>query len=84
LAAQNAVSNVVIPAYQLLQSLITALALFKRHITASDAMELSRVEEEFQIDRWGLVEGGHDLDRVNCRVRVSSASFLLWLLQNKH
>lgn len=68
----------------MLQSLITAMALFKRHISASEAMELSRVEEEFQIGRWGLVEGGHDLDRVNCRVNLSSASFLLWLLQNKH
>lgn len=47
-------------------------------------MEISRVEEEFQIGRWGLVEGGHDLDRVNCRVNLSSASFLLWLLQNQH
>lgn len=47
-------------------------------------MDLSRVEEEFQIGRWGLVEGGHDLDRVNCAVNLSSASFLLWLLQNQH
>lgn len=68
----------------MLQSLITALALFKRHIMAKDAMDLSRVEEEFQIGRWGLVEGGHDLDRVNCAVNLSSASFLLWLLQNQH
>ncbi|TYZ59207.1 hypothetical protein PybrP1_007140 [[Pythium] brassicae (nom. inval.)] len=64
------------------KSLITALALLKRHITAKDAMELSRLEEEFQIGRWGLVEGGHDLDRVNCAVNLSSASMMLWLFQN--
>lgn len=64
------------------QSLITAVALLKRHITAKDAMELSRLEEEFQIGRWGLVEGGHDLDRVNCAVNLSSASTMLWLFQN--
>ncbi|KAF1331985.1 Atp synthase mitochondrial f1 complex assembly factor 2, partial [Globisporangium splendens] len=66
------------------QSLITAVALLKRHITAKDAMDLSRLEEEFQIGRWGLVEGGHDLDRVNCAVNLSSASFMLWLFQNGH
>ncbi|KAJ0411066.1 hypothetical protein ATCC90586_008041 [Pythium insidiosum] len=66
------------------KSLITAWAVFKRHLTAKEAMDISRVEEEFQIGRWGLVEGGHDLDRVNTAVRLSSASFFLWLLQNKH
>lgn len=69
--------------YPPVQSLITALALFKRHITAKDAMELSRLEEEFQIGRWGLVEGGHDLDRVNCAVNLSSASTMLWMFQNE-
>jgi ATP synthase F1 complex assembly factor 2 len=62
--------------------LITALALFKRRITAKEAMDISRVEEEFQIGRWGLVEGGHDLDRVNCTVSLSSASFFLWMSQD--
>ncbi|CEG47665.1 atp synthase mitochondrial f1 complex assembly factor 2 [Plasmopara halstedii] len=66
------------------KSLITALAVFKRHITAKEAVDVSRLEEEFQISNWGLVEGGHDLDRVNCAMKVSSASFLLYLLENKH
>ncbi|KAF4135826.1 ATP12 chaperone protein [Phytophthora infestans] len=66
------------------KSLITALAVFKRHITAKEAIDICRLEEEFQINNWGLVEGGHDLDRVNCAVKLSSASFLLYLLENKH
>lgn len=66
------------------KSLITALAVFKRHITAKEAIDICRLEEEFQINNWGLVEGGHDLDRVNCAVKLSSASFLLYLLGNKH
>ncbi|KAG7393664.1 ATP synthase mitochondrial F1 complex assembly factor 2 [Phytophthora pseudosyringae] len=66
------------------KSLITALAVSKRHITAKEAMDVCRLEEEFQINNWGLVEGGHDLDRVNCAVKLSSASFLLSLLENKH
>ncbi|KAG7350786.1 ATP12 ATPase [Nitzschia inconspicua] len=37
------------------------------------AVEASRVEEEFQISNWGLVEGGHDYDRVNCSIQLNSA-----------
>ncbi|CAH0477068.1 unnamed protein product [Peronospora belbahrii] len=66
------------------KSLITALAVYKRHITAKEAIDICRLEEEFQINNWGLVEGGHDLDRVNCAVKLSSASFLLYLLENKY
>jgi ATP synthase F1 complex assembly factor 2 len=37
------------------------------------AFEASRVEEEFQIANWGLVEGGHDYDRLNCSIQLYSA-----------
>ncbi|CAJ1933922.1 unnamed protein product [Cylindrotheca closterium] len=37
------------------------------------AIEASRVEEEFQISSWGLVEGGHDYDRLNCSIQMNSA-----------
>ncbi|KAL3816440.1 hypothetical protein ACHAXA_000090 [Cyclostephanos tholiformis] len=40
---------------------------------ASDA---ARVEEEFNIECWGLVEGGHDYDRLNCSIQMHAASFL--------
>ena len=36
--------------------------------------EASRVEEEFQISCWGLVEGQHDYDRLNSSVQLHSAS----------
>uniref|UniRef100_M4BFT5 ATP synthase mitochondrial F1 complex assembly factor 2 n=1 Tax=Hyaloperonospora arabidopsidis (strain Emoy2) TaxID=559515 RepID=M4BFT5_HYAAE len=65
------------------KSLITALAVFTRHITTKEAIDVCRLEEEFQITNWGVVEGGHDLDRVNCAVKLSSASLLLYLLENK-
>lgn len=32
----------------------------------------SRIEEEFQVEIWGVVEGGHDMDRLNNSVRLSS------------
>jgi ATP synthase F1 complex assembly factor 2 len=37
----------------------------------------SRVEEEFQIENWGLVEGGHDYDRINCSIQLHAAT--VWL-----
>lgn len=40
------------------------------------AARAARVEEEFNIECWGLVEGGHDYDRLNCSVQMHSASFL--------
>jgi ATP synthase F1 complex assembly factor 2 len=42
----------------------------------SKAIQASRVEEEFQIASWGLVEGGHDYDRLNCSIQLHSAHFL--------
>ena len=43
----------------------------------SEAVLASRVEEEFQIDNWGLVEGGHDYDRLNCSIQIHSAVVML-------
>ena len=42
----------------------------------AQASEASRVEEEFQIGVWGLVEGQHDYDRLNCSVQLHSANLL--------
>lgn len=41
------------------------------------AVMASRVEEEFQIDNWGLVEGGHDYDRLNCSIQIHAATTLV-------
>ncbi|KAL3793143.1 hypothetical protein HJC23_005645 [Cyclotella cryptica] len=40
------------------------------------AVLASRVEEEFNIEAWGLVEGGHDYDRLNASIQMHSAAFL--------
>lgn len=64
------------------KSLVIALALEKRHLTVAQAIEAARLEEESQIETWGLVEGGHDLDRANIKASVASASTALWFLDN--
>ncbi len=43
----------------------------------------ARLEEELQIGEWGLVEGGHDIDIADLRVRVAAPSVFLRLLQQQ-
>lgn len=40
------------------------------------AMEAARVEEEFNISNWGLVEGQHDYDRLNASIQLHAATLL--------
>ena len=54
------------------KSLVIALALVGRFINFEQAKVASRIEEEFQIEIWGVVEGGHDMDRLNNSVTCSS------------
>ena len=35
-------------------------------------LELARLEEEFQIKEWGMVEGGHDISRAEVRVATAA------------
>jgi hypothetical protein len=48
------------------------------------AFEAARVEEGFNIEQWGLVEGGHDLDISSTRLMLSAASTLLWFAKPLH
>jgi ATP synthase F1 complex assembly factor 2 len=62
------------------KSLLLSLAILLDHYqekqSLQEAVEAARVEEEFQISCWGMVEGGHDYDRLNCAVQIQSAVFL--------
>jgi ATP synthase F1 complex assembly factor 2 len=53
--------------------------LFNRHLDLDQAKKASRIEEEFQVEIWGVVEGGHDMDRLNNSVSLSSIGFLMSL-----
>jgi ATP synthase mitochondrial F1 complex assembly factor 2 len=45
-------------------------------LSVQEALQAARVEEEFQIENWGLVEGGHDYDRLNASIQIHSAVIL--------
>ncbi|KAJ0112658.1 hypothetical protein Patl1_02906 [Pistacia atlantica] len=60
-------------------SLTIAIGIFRGKLLIEEAIELIRLEEDLQVDRWGLVEGGHDVDIADLRVQISSAVVFLGL-----
>ncbi|KAL1291890.1 hypothetical protein HN51_060383 [Arachis hypogaea] len=60
-------------------SLVIAIAVVRDKLQIEEAIELIRLEEDFQVERWGLVEGGHDVDIADLRVQVSSGAVFLGL-----
>jgi len=62
-----------------LKSLILSLALTKRKISVNEAISLSRLEEDFQINQWGSVEWAHELDSKVLTARVSAGMLFFFL-----
>ncbi|KAM0954027.1 putative ATP12, ATP synthase F1-assembly protein [Dioscorea sansibarensis] len=60
-------------------SLTIPLGMFRGRLGIEEAIELIRLEEDLQVDRWGLVEGGHDVDIADLQVQISSAAVFLGL-----
>lgn len=48
----------------------------------AQAVAAMRVDEEFQIRFWGLVEGGHDVDRAHQRTQMHAGATFLNLLDD--
>ena len=65
-----------------LKSLVLSLALINKTITVDESVRLSRLEQEFQIQKWGQVEWAHDLDLNLLRSRVS-AGLMHFILNNE-
>ncbi|KZV57696.1 hypothetical protein F511_03156 [Dorcoceras hygrometricum] len=65
-------------------SLVIAIGIFRGRLNIEQAIELIRLEEDLQVDKWGMVEGGHDVDVADLRVQVSSATVFLGLSRNHH
>ena len=60
---------------------LTLLICLQGHLGIHDAINAARLEESFQMDEWGLVEGGHDIDIADMQVRVAGPTVFLRLLQ---
>lgn len=62
------------------KSLVIAMAVSRGRLNIEEAVQVIRLEEDYQIEEWGLVEGGHDIDMADLRSRVAAASVFLRLL----
>lgn len=45
-----------------------------------EVLKIARIEEDDQIEKWGLVEGGHDIDIADAHVRISAPYIFLKFL----
>ncbi|CAA7393038.1 unnamed protein product [Spirodela intermedia] len=64
-------------------SLVIPLGIVRGRLDIQEAIKLIRLEEDLQVDRWGLVEGGHDVDIADLQVQISSAAVFLGLSQRQ-
>ncbi|XP_046889109.1 ATP synthase mitochondrial F1 complex assembly factor 2 [Hypomesus transpacificus] len=62
-----------------LKSVVLALGLIDRHLTVEQAVLLSRLEEEYQIQHWGSVEWAHDYDTHELRARTAAGALFVYL-----
>ncbi|XP_048348963.1 ATP synthase mitochondrial F1 complex assembly factor 2 [Sphaerodactylus townsendi] len=62
-----------------LKSLILSMGLVDKQLTVEQAVLLSRLEEEYQIRRWGNVEWAHDYDVYDLRARTAAATLFVHL-----
>ncbi|XP_074281704.1 uncharacterized protein LOC141606459 [Silene latifolia] len=60
-------------------SLTISIAIIRGRLKIEEAIELIRLEEDLQVDKWGLVEGGHDIDVADLKAQISSAAVFLGL-----
>lgn len=62
-----------------LKSVVLSLGMIDRHLSVEQAVLLSRLEEEYQIQRWGNVEWAHDYDMYELRARTAAGALFVHL-----
>ncbi|XP_062382610.1 ATP synthase mitochondrial F1 complex assembly factor 2 [Sardina pilchardus] len=62
-----------------LKSVILSFGMVDRYLTVEQAVLLSRLEEEYQIQRWGNVEWAHDYDMYELRARTAAGALFVQL-----
>lgn len=62
------------------KSVLIGLAAMRGRLGIAATVEAARVEEDHQIEEWGLVEGGHDIDIADLHVRVAAPSLFVRML----
>jgi ATP synthase F1 complex assembly factor 2 len=70
-------------AVESIKSFIIATAVIDRELAVERAVELARLELEFQISQWGNVEWHHDVDKMELRSRLAAAAIFVYLNSNE-
>lgn len=63
------------------KSLVVAAALLAGRLGVAGAVSAARLEEDFQLEDWGMVEAGHDLDIADTNTRIGGPAVFVKLLQ---
>ena len=63
------------------KSIVLSLALAEGKFTAEEISRFARLEEDFQSDLYGFVEGGHDWDVATTNIRLASAELVFRSLE---
>lgn len=66
------------------KSVILTLACVDKRISVEKAVELSRLEEEFQLKFWGRVEWAHDLGQHDTQARLAASILFIHFHSNEH
>lgn len=61
-----------------------ALSLIHGHISIEEAVRSARIDEDFQTERFGMVQGAHDLDEAYLYSVFSTAKNIVNLAQLRH
>lgn len=67
-----------------LKSVILALACVDKRISVEKAVELSRLEEEYQLKFWGRVEWAHDAHQQDTQARLAASILFIHFHSNEH
>ncbi|CAG9566716.1 unnamed protein product [Danaus chrysippus] len=67
-----------------LKSPILMLACVERHLEPKDAVMLARLEEEYQVSRWGRVPWAHELNQAELTARVSASLLVIHANSERH
>nr|XP_058904879.1 ATP synthase mitochondrial F1 complex assembly factor 2 isoform X3 [Kogia breviceps] len=62
-----------------LKSLVLTLGLIDLHLTVEQAVLLSRLEEAFQIQKWGSVEWAHEYELQDLQARTAAGALFVHL-----
>lgn len=67
-----------------LKSVMLTLACVEKKISVEKAVELSRLEEEYQLKFWGRVEWAHDSNQQDTQARLAASILFIHFHSNEH